>query len=85
VNLAVTVKALPGWSTSEVQASVTAALTAWANPLTWAWDSTATQFEIVAVVAAAPGVREVTSAPATINLAGVAPLPTLGAVTVTVA
>jgi hypothetical protein len=85
VNLAVTVKALPGWSTSEVQASVTAALTAWANPLTWGWDSTATQFEIVAVVAAAPGVREVTSAPATINLAGVAPLPTLGTVTVTVA
>ncbi|WNN95982.1 baseplate J protein [Arthrobacter phage Hirko] len=85
VNLAVTVKPLPGWSTSEVQASVTAALTAWVNPLTWAWDSTATQFEIVAVVAAAPGVREVTSAPATINLAGVAPLPTLGAVTVTVA
>ncbi|QDK01911.1 baseplate J protein [Arthrobacter phage Vibaki] len=85
VNIAVTVKPLPGWSTSEVQASVTAALTAWLNPLSWGWDSTATQFEIVAAVAAAAGVREVTSAPATINLAGVAPLPTLGTVTVTVA
>jgi len=85
LNLPVTVKALPGWSTSEVQASVRAALTAWANPLTWAWDSSATQFEIVAVVAAAPGVKEVTAAPSTIALAGAAPLPTLGTITVTVA
>jgi len=85
INVPVTVKALPGWAAADVQASVTAALTAWLNPLTWAWDTAATQFEIVAVVAAAPGVREVTSAPATITLAGPAPLPTLGAVTVTVA
>jgi uncharacterized phage protein gp47/JayE len=84
VNIDVTVKALPGWSVADVQASVTAALTAWVNPRTWAWDDAATQFEIVAVTAAAPGVREVTAAPATINLTGVAPLPTLGAVTVTV-
>jgi hypothetical protein len=64
---------------------VTAALTAWVNPLTWAWDDAATQFEIVAVAAAAPGVKEVTAAPATIALTGVAPLPTLGTITVTVA
>jgi uncharacterized phage protein gp47/JayE len=85
LNLPVTVKALPGWSTTDVQASVTAALTAWVNPLTWAWDDAATQFEIVAVAAAAPGVKEVTAAPATIALTGVAPLPTLGTITVTVA
>jgi len=84
VNIAVTVKAAPGWAPADVQASVTAALTAWVNPLAWAWDDSATQFEIVAVVAAAPGVKEVTAAPATINLTGNAPLPTLGTVTVTV-
>ena len=84
VDVAVTVKALPGWSEAAVQASVEAALEAWVNPLTWAWDDSATQFEIVAVVAAAAGVREVTAAPATIDLLGVAPLPTLGTVTVTV-
>lgn len=84
IDVAVTVKARAGWSEADVQASVTAALEAWVNPLTWAWDDSATQFEIVAVVAAAPGVREVTAAPATIDLLGVAPLPILGTVTVTV-
>jgi len=84
IDVAVTVKAKPGWSEADVQASVAAALEAWISPLTWAWDDSATQFEIVAVVAAAPGVREVTAAPATIDLTGVAPLPTLGTVTVTV-
>ena len=84
VDIAVTVKALPGWTETQVQESVTAALEAWINPLTWEWDDAATQFEIVTVVGNAAGVREVTVAPATITLAGVAPLPTLGAVTVTV-
>jgi uncharacterized phage protein gp47/JayE len=84
VNIAVTVKAAPGWTADDVEASVTAALEAWIDPLVWAWDDAATQFEIVTVVGNAPGVREVTAAPATIELAGVAPLPTLGTVTVTV-
>jgi hypothetical protein len=84
IDVAVTVKAAPGWSAETVQASVTAALEAWVNPLTWAWDDSATQFEIVAIVAAAAGVREVTAAPATIDLTGVAPLPILGTVEVTV-
>jgi uncharacterized phage protein gp47/JayE len=84
VNIAVTVKALPGWTEAQVTASVTAALTAWISPLTWEFDDAATQFEIVSVVGNAAGVKEVTSAPATINLTGVAPLPTLGTITVTV-
>lgn len=84
IDVAVTVKAKPGWSEADVQASVEAALEAWINPLTWAWDDSATQFEIVTVVGNAAGVREVTSAPATIDLTGVAPLPTLGTITVTV-
>jgi hypothetical protein len=84
VDIAVTVKAMPGWAPADVEASVTAALTAWINPLTWAWEDAATQFEIVTIVGNAPGVREVTAAPATITLTGVAPLPTLGDITVTV-
>jgi hypothetical protein len=84
VDIAVTVKAAPGWAAADVEASVTAALTEWINPLTWAWEDAATQFEIVTVVGNAAGVREVTDAPATINLTGVAPLPTLGTITVTV-
>lgn len=85
VDIAVTVKAAAGWTEAQVQASVTDALTAWVDPLTWGWDDSATQFEIVTVVGNAPGVREVLSAPATIDLSGVAPLPTLGTITVTVA
>lgn len=84
IDVAVTVKARSGWSEEAVQASVEAALEAWINPLTWAWDDSATQFEIVTVVGAAAGVREVITAPATIDLTGVAPLPILGTVTVTV-
>jgi hypothetical protein len=84
VDIAVTVKALPGWTEAQVTASVTAALEAWISPLTWEFDDAATQFEIVSVVGNAAGVKEVTSAPATINLTGVAPLPTLGDITVTV-
>lgn len=84
VNIAVTVKAAPGWTEAQVTASVTKALTDWISPLTWEFDDAATQFEIVTVVGNAPGVKEVTSAPATITLAGVAPLPTLGTIAVTV-
>jgi hypothetical protein len=84
VDIAVTVKAQAGWTEAQVTESVTAALTAWINPLTWAWDDAATQFEIVTVVGNAPGVKEVTAAPATITLTGTAPLPTLGTIAVTV-
>jgi len=84
VDIAVTVKAAPGWDAAAVEASVTAALTNWISPLTWEFDDSATQFEIVTVVGNAPGVREVTSAPATINLTGDAPLPMLGTIAVTV-
>lgn len=85
VDLAVTVKAAVGWAEDDVIASVERALTAWINPLTWAWDDSITQFEIVTVVGNAPGVREVLSAPATVDLTGVAPLPSLGTITVSVA
>jgi uncharacterized phage protein gp47/JayE len=84
LDFAVTVRAAQGFTAAEVEANVTSALEAWISPLNWVWDDDATQFEIVAVVSAAPGVREVTAAPATMDLDGVAPLPVLGTVEVTV-
>ncbi|QFG14840.1 baseplate J protein [Arthrobacter phage Lymara] len=84
VNVTVSVKASPGFTTAQVQANVTAALSAWLNPKTWDWNPVVGQYAIVAKVAAAAGVAEVTSAPANIALAGKAPLPTLGTVTVNV-
>lgn len=77
------VKAKAGWTEEQVINSVTAAITAWVTPLTWVWDDTATQFETVAVVANAAGVREVVAAGADQPLAGVAPLPQLGSIDVT--
>ncbi|QEQ94145.1 baseplate J protein [Arthrobacter phage Mordred] len=84
VNVTVSVKASPGFTVSQVQANVTAALSAWLNAKTWDWNPVVGQYAIVAKVAAAAGVAEVTSAPANIALAGKAPLPTLGTVTVNV-
>lgn len=84
VNIAVTVKASFGFTAAQVQESVKAVLAAWISPTTWEWGSVVRQYEIIAKVYAAPGVGEVTVAPADIALAGKAPLPRLGTVTVTV-
>ncbi|QWY81937.1 baseplate J protein [Arthrobacter phage Sicarius2] len=84
VNLPVTVKAAVGQSAADVQASVDAALRAYVNPVTWPWESQITQYGLISVVGNAAGVREVQSVPATIALAGKAPLPKIGSITVTV-
>ncbi len=83
-NIAVTVKGSFGYSVAQVQASVQAELTAWLSPKTWDWNPVVSQYAIVSRVAAAPGVDEVTSAPASIPLAGKAPLAVAGTITVTV-
>lgn len=85
VSIAVTVKPSYGFTAAQVQASVTAALQDWISPATWDWGAVVRQYEIIAKVYAAPGVGEVTLAPANIALAGKAPLPRLTGVTVTVA
>ncbi|ASR80660.1 baseplate J-like protein [Arthrobacter phage Piccoletto] len=84
VNLNVTVKADVGQSAVEVKANVEAALREWLSPVTWPWDSTVEQFSMISVVGNAGGVKQVTSVPATIALAGKAPLPTIGTINVTV-
>lgn len=84
VNLTVSVQATPGSGHAQVEASVTAALTEWLAPARWDWATTATGNKIVAIVSAAPGVQEVIDVTPGITLAGKAPLPSLGTITVTV-
>ncbi|ALY10299.1 baseplate J protein [Arthrobacter phage Zartrosa] len=84
VNLNVTVKADVGQSAAAVKANVEAALRAWLSPITWPWESTVEQFSMISVVGNAGGVKQVQSVPATIALAGKAPLPTIGTINVTV-
>ncbi|WP_427017885.1 baseplate J/gp47 family protein [Pseudarthrobacter sp. P1] len=84
VDAAVTVRAAAGFTAVQVQASVTAALTAWLDPTRWDWAPVVGQYAMVAKIAAAPGVAEVTTAPANIPLPGAAPLPRPGTFTVTV-
>lgn len=84
LNISVTVKGMLGWEIPDVQESVRATLAAWLSPVSWDWRNSVTQFEIVSVVANAPGVRQVVSVPNGLTLTGVAPLPRLGTVTVTV-
>lgn len=84
VNIATTVKAGVGQSELEVKANVEAALRAWLDPTTWPWESSVSQYAMISVIGNAAGVKEVQSVPATIALAGKAPLPTIGSITVTV-
>lgn len=84
VAVDVTVKRYLNRTVAEVEQAVRAALAEWIDPATWGWKAAATQFEIVAVVSQVDGVAEVVSATDGFDLAGAAPLPRLGAVTVTV-
>ncbi|QIN94360.1 baseplate J protein [Arthrobacter phage Abba] len=84
VNIDATVKAAVGYDEADVKARTEQALRDYLNPATWDWAPTVTQYGLVGVLGNVPGVREVQSAPANIALAGKAPLPTVGSITVTV-
>lgn len=84
INIAATVRTSPGADPDQATASVTAALTTWLDPARWDWASEASQNQLVAIVAAATGVREVVDITPGISLAGKAPLPVLGTITVTI-
>ncbi|QJD53361.1 baseplate J protein [Arthrobacter phage StevieBAY] len=84
VNLNITVKADVGQTAADVRANVEAALREWLSPVTWPWDSTVEQYAMISVVGNAAGVKSVTTVPATITLAGKAPLPTVGTINITV-
>lgn len=70
-----------------VIANVTAALTAYLSPDTWAWGSTVYRNELFSLIDRAEGVERVVSITvpaADVALAGVAPLAQVGAISVTV-
>lgn len=72
---------------AEVEANVLAALEVYLSPDEWPWGSTVYRNELISLLDQVAGVARVTSitTPATDQaLSGVAPLPTLGTVTVTV-
>lgn len=85
VDVAVTVRPAPGFNSAQVTEAVTAALQEWVNPGTWDWSSEVGEYALVSVIGAVPAVQVIMSAPATVPLPGLAPLPRLGTVTVTVA
>lgn len=60
-NLALTVHALPGYSTATVSADVQAALATWMSPEQWAWGRDIMQSEIIDIAADVTGVDYVTS------------------------
>jgi len=84
LDLEVTVQSTPRVDAQLVAQRVEARLREWLAPSRWGWGSSVEQFQIVSTVGAVDGVDFVVEAPATIDLAGDAPLPRLEAVTVNV-
>lgn len=77
VEVDVTVTALPGYTTAQVQANVRAALEAFLSPSAWGWGGTVYLNELIALVDRVKGVDRVvnvTTPAADLALAGVAPL-----------
>lgn len=87
VNVAVTVAALPGATTPDVQAAVEAEVRAYLDPDAWPWAGTVRRNELIAAADRAEGVDYVVTVatPAADQaLTGLAPLAKAGTVTVTV-
>jgi uncharacterized phage protein gp47/JayE len=87
INVTSTVKALPGYTSGEVQANVVAALQAYLDPATWGWGTTVRYNELIATISAAEGVDYVASltVPASDTaLSGHATLVDAGTLTITV-
>lgn len=85
-NLALTVHALPGYSTDDVRDAVTVALRAWMSPDAWTWGRDILTTEIIDVAADVTGVDyvdTVTTPSGTVTV-GASQLALAGTVTVTV-
>lgn len=88
VDVSATVVAKPGFSETQVRANCIAALTSFLSPQLWPWSATVYRNELIALLDTVEGVQRVDtiSTPGgDVALTGVAPLATLGAVTITVA
>lgn len=87
VAVTATVRRLSTYTDAQVSANVNAALEAYLDPDTWAWSATVRRNELIAIIDRAEGVDYVatlTDPAADVSLSGVAPLATLGTVTLTV-
>lgn len=87
VNVDVSVVLTPGAVAADAQAAVEAAVRAYLSPTEWEWSGTVYVNELISLIDQVPGVARVAdlvSPAANVTLAGVAPLATAGAVTVTV-
>lgn len=84
INPTVVVEAAPGATLSTVEQAVKDQLAAWLDPASWEWWPEITPYDFVAAIDDVAGVARVITVPAKVTLTGRAPLPTLGAVTVTV-
>jgi uncharacterized phage protein gp47/JayE len=87
VDVDMTVKRTAGVEPGDVEAAVTTALAAYLSTDSWPWDATVRVYELVSLVDSVEGVEYVDTVAvpaADVALAGVAPLATAGALTVTV-
>ena len=78
------VEAAPGATLSVVETAVRDQLARWLSPTTWEWWPEITPYDYVAALDDVAGVARVITVPEKVTLTGKAPLPKLGAVTVTV-
>lgn len=89
VAVAVTVRARPGYTNTQITAAVQAAVASALNPLTWPWETTVYRFALVGDIDQVPGVARVeqvllNGVEADVTLPGVAPLAKSGVVTVSI-
>lgn len=86
VAVTATVTVVPGYVAADVEAAAEAALAAYLNPDAWEWSGTVYRNELISLIDRVPGVGRVvalTAPAADVTLAGVAPLASAGALTVT--
>ena len=84
INPTVIVEATPGATLSVVETAVRDQLARWLSPTTWEWWPEITPYDYVSALDDVAGVARVITVPEKVTLTGKAPLPKLGAVTVTV-
>jgi hypothetical protein len=81
VNVTATIKVLPGFNSTDVQANCVAALTAYLSPANWDWAATVYRNELITLLSNVIGVDRVvtlTTPAADLSLTGVANLPMAG-------
>lgn len=84
VSVSVEVQAEPTSDSATVKEAVEARLARWLSPAQWAWGGTIRQFDIVTEINRVSGVERVISVNEDLALTGVAPLPRVDDITVTV-